>query len=85
MMLFFIRADNECGGENLDLLVRARHKEEAIGMWRDYYELDTKEEPKWVGVVPDQPVVGPIPWEEIKPIESVPQLQHRANTKPDPG
>ncbi|KWT98085.1 MULTISPECIES: hypothetical protein [unclassified Variovorax] len=67
--LFYIR-DNNPDGENLDLLVVAPDKAQAVAFWTQHFELPEGSAPEWVGAVPGvAPTTaepGAIDWEAIR-------------------
>jgi hypothetical protein len=62
MKLFYL----SCLTGDLDLLVRADDEVEAQKLWREYYDHDPSISLCWVGVVPDTPERGAIPWDSIR-------------------
>ena len=69
--LFYIRDDSELEF-NRDLFVCAHSPEEAIGLWRDYYEMTSKDEPVSVYELP-QPgyIARALDWNDLNGVMRV--------------
>ena len=69
LRLWYIRADT-ANGDNCDLLVRARAREEALELWAAYYEFEPDDgvSAEWVGVVPVPNSPKAISWGEVRPM-----------------
>lgn len=73
--LYFIKA-YDGDGANLDLLVRAHSKAEALAAWVDYFEVQEEDMGVYdveVGLIPDAPRQGVIKWEWMFPEPSSPR------------
>lgn len=70
--LYFIACKDDGNGENLDQFVIASSEEQALGFWRDGFELDETFKPDRVNIVPGvMPMptraAGVLGWDEINP------------------
>ena len=64
-MPFYYIADDgpEPEPRSWDLFVRAINRDEAMSMWRQYY--DTDKSPLRIDEIPTKPKHGPIKWEDV--------------------
>jgi hypothetical protein len=65
--LYLVVADDFDGTPHgNDLFVRAAHAEEAIEMWRQYYDFGQDElNPLYVDLIPSEPRKGAIAWTDV--------------------
>ena len=64
MPLYYIADDGpESEPRSCDLFVRAIDRDEAMSMWRQYY--DTDKNPFRIDEIPTKPEHGPIKWEDV--------------------
>ena len=60
---FYMVVWDDENGENMDLVVVATSVKEALGSWRQYYDIDPDEEPERVWKLPKLgSKIGPVEW-----------------------
>ena len=63
--LWYIRAQSE-DGNDMDLIVRAVSKDDAVVFWKDYYPRESYPDIDYIGRIPETTAHGAIPWDAIR-------------------